>query len=81
MRYVLFSVVVHIGSGPNHGHYVCFVKNNHRWFLFDDDTVEVVDEEQLHRVFGSTVERGPMGSEHGYMMFFERQSDDQMEKM
>ena len=24
-RYRLFAVVVHVGSGPNHGHYVCLV--------------------------------------------------------
>jgi ubiquitin carboxyl-terminal hydrolase 12/46 len=74
--YDLFAVVVHIGSGPNHGHYVCFAKNNNRWFLFDDDCVEVVDEEQLHRVFGSTTEAGGAGSEHGYMLFFARNEKD-----
>ena len=69
--YALFAVVIHIGSGPNHGHYVSLVKNNHRWFLFDDDTVEVVDEEQLQQVFGSTQELSA-GSEHGYMLFYSR---------
>jgi len=72
--YSLFAVVVHIGSGPNHGHYVSLVKNNHRWFLFDDETVEVVDEEQLQQVFGSTNELGS-GSEHGYMLFYSKSPD------
>lgn len=70
--YKLFAVVVHIGSGPNHGHYVCFAKNNHRWFLYDDDCVEVVDEEQLQQVFGSTTDGGSAGSEHGYILFYAR---------
>ena len=78
--YNVFAVVVHIGSGPNHGHYVCFAKNNNRWFLFDDDCVEVVDEEQLHRVFGSTTEAGGAGSEHGYMLFFARNEESDGEE-
>lgn len=77
--YNLFAVVVHIGSGPNHGHYVCFVKSNHRWFLFDDDSVEVVDEEQLQQVFGSTTDRGQSGSEHGYMLFFAKSDAGDLE--
>ena len=36
--YQLFAVVVHVGSGPNHGHYVCLVKSHGQWLTYDDDT-------------------------------------------
>lgn len=39
--YDLNAFVVHIGSGPHHGHYVAVVKHQDRWLLFDDETVEV----------------------------------------
>lgn len=41
----LFAVVVHIGRGPNHGHYVAVVKSGGRWLLFDDEIVELVNEQ------------------------------------
>lgn len=43
--YRLFAVVVHIGRGPNHGHYVAVVKSGGRWLLFDDEIVELVNEQ------------------------------------
>ena len=51
--YNLFAVVVHVGSGPNHGHYVCLVKSPTGWLCIDDDIVEAVDETVLHTFFGS----------------------------
>lgn len=74
--YNLFAVVVHIGSGPNHGHYVCFAKRQKKWFLYDDDSVELVDEEQLQHVFGSTQDSSS-GSEHGYILFYSKISTSQ----
>ena len=51
----LFAVVVHIGRGPNHGHYVAVVKSGGRWLLFDDDIVELVNEEvRISYYFNST---------------------------
>ena len=44
IEYSLFAVVVHVGSGPNHGHYVSLVEShNHRLFFYDEN-VEMVDE-------------------------------------
>lgn len=40
-HYVLFAVVVHVGSGPNQGHYITIVKTGGQWVCFDDDVVEV----------------------------------------
>ena len=31
---------VHVGSGPNHGHYVALVRAHNRWLCFDDDVIE-----------------------------------------
>ena len=39
--YDLFAIVIHIGSGPNQGHYVTIVKSHGRWLLYDDDNIEV----------------------------------------
>eukprot|EP00752_Nemacystus_decipiens_P007312 g6543.t1 len=50
--YRLFAVVVHIGRGPNHGHYVAVVKSGGRWLLFDDEIVELVNEQVLKQCFG-----------------------------
>jgi ubiquitin carboxyl-terminal hydrolase 12/46 len=60
--YSLFAVVVHIGSGPNHGHYVCFARTSsykpsggasERWVMFDDDSVQDMSIDDLETVFGS----------------------------
>lgn len=49
--YGLFAVVVHIGSGPNQGHYVTVVKTGHQWVVFDDDLVEARFEDQALSLF------------------------------
>ncbi|KAK9808564.1 hypothetical protein WJX73_009169 [Symbiochloris irregularis] len=67
----LFGVVVHVGSGPNHGHYVSFVKSHGNWLYFDDENVELTDEETVQSAFGSTQEYGSC-MDHGYILFYER---------
>ncbi|KAH3673655.1 hypothetical protein WICMUC_003558 [Wickerhamomyces mucosus] len=48
--YELYGVVIHIGGGPHHGHYVSFVKTESQgWLLFDDETVERIDESFVSR--------------------------------
>ncbi|KAH3684106.1 hypothetical protein WICPIJ_004930 [Wickerhamomyces pijperi] len=43
--YELHGIVIHIGGGPHHGHYVSLVKTSQfQWLLFDDETVEKVSE-------------------------------------
>ncbi|EME29720.1 ubiquitin carboxyl-terminal hydrolase 12/46 [Galdieria sulphuraria] len=68
--YSLVAVVIHVGSGPNHGHYVCLIKSYGRWILFDDECVELKDENDLEAVFGSSFEMGP-SSDAGYILFYE----------
>ena len=51
--YELYAVVVHIGGGPYHGHYVSIVKTKDRgWLLFDDEMVEPVDKSYVQNFFG-----------------------------
>lgn len=46
-EYQLFAVVVHVGAGASHGHYVALVRSHHHWLLFDDDTVDLVEEASI----------------------------------
>lgn len=48
--YRLFAVIVHAGSGPNHGHYVALVRSHQHWLCFDDDDVSLVDAAQVQGV-------------------------------
>ena len=51
--YELYAVVVHIGGGPYHGHYVAIIKSQDRgWLLFDDELVEPVDKSYVRNFFG-----------------------------
>ncbi|CAG8592846.1 1418_t:CDS:10 [Diversispora eburnea] len=63
--YELYAICVHIGSGPYHGHYVTLVKSMGQWLLFDDDSVESVDESEIQKYFGEP------GSGSGYVLFYQ----------
>lgn len=66
--YGLYALVVHIGGGPMHGHYVALCKGQAGlWFLFDDETIEIVDENYVLRFFGD----GP-GLASAYILFYEK---------
>lgn len=66
--YGLYALVVHIGGGPMHGHYVALCKcRAGLWFLFDDETIEIVDESYVLRFFGD----GP-GLASAYILFYEK---------
>nr|GMD58359.1 ubiquitin carboxyl-terminal hydrolase 3 [Ipomoea batatas] len=70
-EYSLFAVVVHVGSGPNHGHYVSLVKSHNHWLFFDDENVEMIDESAVQTFFGSAQEYSS-NTDHGYILFYER---------
>ena len=72
--YSLFAVVVHVGSGPNHGHYISLVRSHTHWLLFDDDSVELIDEANIQSCFGSSVDTAA-NTDTGYILFY--QCDDQ----
>ncbi|KOO31730.1 hypothetical protein Ctob_005808 [Chrysochromulina tobinii] len=68
--YRLFAVIVHAGSGPNHGHYVALVRSHQHWVCFDDVDVSLVDEAQVQTYFGSS--QDTIGAtETGYLLFYE----------
>lgn len=66
--YELYALVIHIGGGPMHGHYValCKVKAG-IWLLFDDETVEMVEDSYVMRFFGD----GP-GLASAYILFYQK---------
>ncbi|KAA8914924.1 hypothetical protein TRICI_002807 [Trichomonascus ciferrii] len=73
--YELSAVVVHIGGGPHHGHYVSVVKTEHAgWLLFDDEMVESVDPNYVFNFFGDN-----KGMATAYVLFYQEISASQLE--
>ncbi|KAJ7651601.1 hypothetical protein DFH06DRAFT_548144 [Mycena polygramma] len=50
----LFGIVVHIGSGPHHGHYISIIKTMGSWLVFDDDNVYPISEADIPKYFGES---------------------------
>eukprot|EP01023_Acetabularia_acetabulum_P066604 TRINITY_DN9013_c0_g2_i2.p1 TRINITY_DN9013_c0_g2~~TRINITY_DN9013_c0_g2_i2.p1 ORF type:complete len:405 (+),score=57.66 TRINITY_DN9013_c0_g2_i2:197-1411(+) len=71
--YKIFAVVVHIGAGMSHGHYVSLIKSGDQWLCFDDEQVMLIDEERIVDTFGATSENSPNVDQHGYILFYERE--------
>ena len=53
------AIVSHIGMGATSGHYISYILNNNKWYLFDDAIVKEV----------STVEAL---KQQAYILFYER---------
>ncbi|XP_051147198.1 ubiquitin carboxyl-terminal hydrolase 3-like isoform X2 [Andrographis paniculata] len=70
LEYSLNGVVVHVGVGPNHGHYISIVKSHNHWLCFDDESVEMIDESAIQSYFGSAQEYSN-NSDHGYILLYE----------
>lgn len=64
--YELCAIVVHIGAGPHHGHYIAVIKVGGRWVQFDDDVVTYIDEAELTKYYG---DRPGLGS--AYVLFYQ----------
>lgn len=65
--YELYAIVVHIGGGPYHGHYVAIIKTQDRgWLLFDDEMVEPVDRNYVKNFFGDKA-----GLACAYVLFYQ----------
>ncbi|BFZ61952.1 hypothetical protein YB2330_003030 [Saitoella coloradoensis] len=72
--YELVGVVVHIGGGPYHGHYVAIVKaGGAGWMLFDDDVVTPVHETFVTNFFG---DRPGLGS--AYVLFYQTVEEESL---
>ena len=65
----LFGVVIHVGSGPNSGHYKAIVKNEGRWVMFDDDSVSIESENYVRTLFGCPGDHVGI-NDTGYMLFY-----------
>lgn len=75
--YQLYGVVVHIGGGPHHGHYVALVKTiQHGWLLFDDETVEKIDEKFVLRFTGDSPDLAT-----AYVLFYQEISEEKYEQV
>lgn len=68
--YDLVAVVIHCGSGPNRGHYICIVKSHGLWLLFDDDIVEKIEASAIEDFYGLTSDTQKT-SESGYILFYQ----------
>lgn len=65
-KYELSGIVVHMGGGPQHGHYVSLCKNdNFGWLLFDDETVESISENTVANFMGDSTTLTT-----GYVLFY-----------
>lgn len=65
----LFGVIIHVGSGPNSGHYKAVVKSGDKWVMFDDDIVTRTDESFVRSLYGCPGEHVGI-NETGYMLFY-----------
>ena len=74
--YELYAVVVHIGGGPYHGHYVAIIKTEDRgWLLFDDELVEPVDKSYVQNFFGDKP-----GLACAYVLFYQETTLEAMRR-
>jgi len=63
--YHLLAVVIHIGDGPRMGHYQAMVKRLGHWYLYDDEYISLVSEDDVRDKFGGT-------RSTAYLLFYER---------
>jgi ubiquitin carboxyl-terminal hydrolase 9/13 len=81
--YELYAVVVHIGGGPYHGHYVSIIKTQDRgWLLFDDEMVEPVDKRFVTKFFGEGLDANghPKNLACAYVLFYQETTVEAMER-
>jgi ubiquitin carboxyl-terminal hydrolase 9/13 len=76
-------VVVHIGGGPYHGHYVSIIKTQDRgWLLFDDEMVEPVDKRFVTKFFGEGLDAmgHPKNLACAYVLFYQETTVEAMQR-
>ncbi|SCU95163.1 LAME_0F10990g1_1 [Lachancea meyersii CBS 8951] len=70
-QYELIGLVVHMGGGPHHGHYVSLCRTDKfGWLLFDDETVETVEESTVLKFIGNSDDLTT-----AYLLFYREVSD------
>lgn len=82
--YELYAVVVHIGGGPYHGHYVSIIKTQDRgWLMFDDELVEPVDKSFVKNFFGGEPKPGVQDARQlacAYVLFYQETTLEAVQK-
>lgn len=82
--YELNAVVVHIGGGPYHGHYVSIIKTEDRgWLMFDDELVEPVDKSFVRNFFGGEPKPGVQDAKQlacAYVLFYQETTLEAVQK-
>ncbi|KAF3907099.1 hypothetical protein ABW21_db0202498 [Orbilia brochopaga] len=74
--YELYGVIIHIGGGPYHGHYVAIIKSEeHGWLLYDDEIVEPVDKSFVRNFFGDKP-----GLACAYVLFYQETTLEAVER-
>ncbi|KAF9041166.1 hypothetical protein BDP27DRAFT_1244526 [Rhodocollybia butyracea] len=63
--YNLFAIVIHLGNGPHHGHYISIIKILGSWFVFDDDNVDLIAEKEIPKYYGHS------NSGSAYVLYYE----------
>ncbi len=74
--YDLYAIVIHIGSGPNSGHYKCIIRSiaEDKWILFDDNNVEIIENDRVVRnLYGYPNDYAGV-SETAYILFYKQNS-------
>lgn len=74
--YELWAIVVHIGAGPHHGHYITILKSHGQWLLFDDNVVTRIEERDIQKYYGDTP-----GVGSGYVLFYQATDLDLIDLM
>jgi len=74
-KYDLFAVVVHVGSGINHGHYVSMIKSATTWLIFDDDSIDIIQESDLMSCFGQSSDV-LLSTDCGYLLFYQQENSN-----
>ncbi|GAB65252.1 ubiquitin carboxyl-terminal hydrolase a [Plasmodium cynomolgi strain B] len=42
-NYELVASIVHMGSNANSGHYICYIKDDSQWYVYNDNKIGLVD--------------------------------------
>lgn len=66
--YELFAVIVHIGSMIRSGHYVCMVKKQGTWVIYDDERIQMISEDTVRSCFGRVQAKH---HQDGYILFYQ----------
>lgn len=71
IKYELSGIVIHVGDGPQMGHYVALCKTEkYGWLFYDDETVESVSEETVLKFIGDEKTQST-----AYVLFYKKLGD------